>query len=350
MSVRVPQARLEEFARSILVAAGLDPGDASLCARAFVEADIRGVASHGVLHLPNLVRRIRLGLISTDARPRAVRDSTAAALLDGGHGAGPVVATAAMTVACEKAKQGGVGLVAVRNSSHFGMAVLYAEQASERGLIGVAMSNSAPILVPTGAVRPLLGTNPIAIAVSEGASSFRFDMGMGEVSMGELRVRRDGGQPLPEGVACDAEGRATRDPAEVLAGGGVRPAGSHRGFGLAMAVEVLAGVLPGASVASGVGSLFVDYDRPQGTGHLLLAIDPAAFGDAAAFHANLAGLMEEMRAGTGDADRALRLPGDGSARSSRESAIRGVALEPATMRALAELSRSFGVSMVGLAS
>lgn len=350
MSTRVPPGRLEEFARRLLVAAGMRGADASRCARAFVEADVRGVASHGVLHLPNLVRRIRLGLIATDARPRTVRESTATALLDGEHGAGPVVATAAMTLACDKAARGGVGLVAVRNSSHFGMAVLYAEQASERGLIGVAMSNSAPILVPAGAVRPLLGTNPIAIAVSEGASGFRFDMGMGEVSLGELRVRRDRGQPLPDGVACDAEGRTTRDPAAVLAGGGVRPAGSHRGFGLAMAVEVLAGVLSGAQVASGVGSMFVDYDRPQGTGHLLLAIDPGAFGDAAAFHAGLAGLMEEMRAGTGDADRALRVPGDGSARSARENAMRGVALEPATVRALAELSRSLGVSMVGLSS
>jgi LDH2 family malate/lactate/ureidoglycolate dehydrogenase len=350
MSVRVSAARLEAFARTVLEAASFEPGDAALCAHAFVEADVRGIASHGVLHLPNLVRRVALGLVSTAARPRAVRESAATLLLDGEHAPGPVVAWAAMRLACQKARSTGVGLVAVRNSGHFGMAALYAEQASEQGLIGVAMSNSTPLLVPAGAARPLIGTNPFAIAVADGGAGFRFDMGMGELSIGEVRVRRDAGELLPSGVAADAGGGPTRDPADVLAGGGVRPVGGHRGMGLALAVEVLAGVLPGAAVASEVGSLFVDYDRPQGTGHLMLAIDPGAFGDPRGFRERLAGLIGHMRAGSGDAARPLRLPGDRSVEHGRESRVHGVTLEPATHRALGELAGRFGVSMEGLGS
>ncbi|HVR29373.1 MAG TPA: Ldh family oxidoreductase [Thermoanaerobaculia bacterium] len=261
-SVRVPAERLRRHVAAIFERLGLPEDDASTAAEVLVQADLMGVDSHGVSNYIQLLYEpgLRRGTIEPRPRIEVVAETPISALVDGGGGLGLVVGARAMAIAIEKAGAAGVGLVAVRNSRHYGAAGIYSRMAIERDMIGLSLTNSDQLVAPTFGRESRIGTNPIAVAVPAGVEApFLLDMATSTVPLGKIMLARRHGVALPEGWAADEQGIPTSDPGtafralRLLPLGGTYEQGSHKGYGLGVVVDILSGVLSGAGVAVGQG-------------------------------------------------------------------------------------------------
>ena len=304
---------------------------------------MRGTDSHGVARLPVYIERLRAGVINARPRPSVLRRDGAVAVVDGDQGPGQVAAVFATDVSIELARGHGAGVVVVRRSAHFGAAAYYAMRAAEQGLVAMAMTNTEPLVIPHGGAEPALGTNPICLAAPSAGGVFNLDMATSQVAMNRVWNARDEGRPIPEGWGVDAEGRTTTDAAAVVSG---MPLGGYKGYGLALMVEVLCGVLAGAGVREGVGELYGGTAAPQDTGHFHLAIDPERTVGRDRFAAVLEGLLGELRAipPAPGFDEVL-VAGDPEDRARAERERSGVPIEPALWGTLGALSEELGVSV-----
>jgi LDH2 family malate/lactate/ureidoglycolate dehydrogenase len=338
--VRIAAEQLRATCITILEKAGLPPGDAANAADCLVQADLRGVDTHGVIHLPMYVRRIKLGLTNPHPRLVILRETAATALLDGDHGLGQVVALRAMEQAIALAERSGVGLVGVRNSTHFGMAAYFAMMALEWDMIGLVVNSGRAAMPPWGGSEARIGNNPIAIAVP--ASQERpivLDMAMSVSARGKIkRALRQGG-PIPADWATDRFGQPTTDAAQALAGF-LNPLGGPKGYGLALINGLLAGVLMGGAFAWEMGSLYDDLDRPQRVGHLLAAIAIDSFMPVAEFKARIDELVREIR-GCPPAPGIERvyLPGEIEFECHEQRSRDGIPLPEALWSELREMAR-----------
>ena len=240
--------------------------DARIAADVLVEADLRGIDSHGVARMSRYVSGIQGGMMRPKATPRVVHETPCTATIDGDAGLGQPVSHRAMQLAISKAREHGVGFVAVRNSNHFGIAGYYAMMALNEDMIGICTTNTEVIVVPTFARNAMFGTNPIAIAVPTGKERpFVLDMSTSTVTRGKIEVHARLEKPIPLNWATDERGVATDNPAQVLqnivnrSGGGLLPlggaleeSGGHKGYGLAIAVEIFSALLSGALYADRV--------------------------------------------------------------------------------------------------
>lgn len=343
----IPADRVHRQILAVLAAWGMAPDLAATTAEAMVETDLMGIDSHGLSMLMMYETLRDEGQLDLAARPRVVRRNAATALVDGAAGLGHPVAAMGMELAVELALGGGVGAVGVFNSHHFGAAGYYARLAARRGVIGLVMTSARSVLVvPTRGGVPMLGTNPLALVAPAGReAAFVLDMSSSTVAGNKVKVYDLNGKPMPEGWVVDGEGRPVTDAAEGMAylfrraEGGLTPlggdesGGGHKGYGLALMVQILAGTLTG-------GALSVLRDRtrkagePDNIGHFFLAIDPAAFRPAEAFEEDLGTLLETLRA-TPPArpDRPVLIPGDPEAASRAERLAAGIPV-PETLRAL----------------
>ncbi len=264
-TVRVDHEKLTDFATRVFVALGVPEEDARVTADVLVVADLRGVDSHGVARLRRYVQGIRDGVMIPRPAIQVVHETPATALIDGGAGLGQPVGQRAMRLAIAKAQAVGAGFVAVRNSNHYGIAGYYAMMALEAGnLIGMSMTNADVLVVPTFGRDAILGTNPISVAAPAGRERpFVLDMATSTVPRGKLEVYDRLGKEMPVGWATDERGLDTTDAGRVLrnfksrAGGGLLPLGGagellsgHKGYGMALLVDILCGVLPGAAYAN----------------------------------------------------------------------------------------------------
>ena len=236
---------LHEFATRCFQAAGMHAEDAALVADSLIAAELRGVTSHGLIRLPVYLQNLKDGLVDPTARPTLAADGPAVAVLDG-HGAmGQVASKQGMGIAIERAAANGIGAVAVRNSNHFGAGAYWAMLALPHRMIGIAMTNGAVAMAPTGGVTPMLGNNPIAVASPAGGElPIVLDMAMTMVARGWIKLAALRDQPLPDGWALDAQGRPTNDPNAAL-DGSLLPVGGYKGYGLSVIVELLAVCCPG---------------------------------------------------------------------------------------------------------
>lgn len=295
-ALRVSADNLRTWTASILGQNGIPPADAECVADVLVAADLRGVDTHGVfLSLRNYVDRINRGLIKREPTIRRIRESTATALLDGDMGFGHLAACEAIHLAMAKARDCGVGIVSVANSTHLGMVGYYPLIAAAEDMIGVAVSNTAPIAVPTFGVKPMLGSNPISIAApAHKYAPFLLDMATSVVAGGKIQTALLDGLSLPEGWLVDSQGKSQEDPAQFLKDGFLLPLGgdhlrgSHKGYGLAVAVDILCGILSG----SGYGATMA---RGQNH-HLLVALNIAAFQPLDSFKLMMDNMIEALRA------------------------------------------------------
>jgi LDH2 family malate/lactate/ureidoglycolate dehydrogenase len=311
-------------------------------AETLVWTSLRGVDSHGVARVPVYAERLRSGVLNGRPRPSVVRRDGAVAVVDGDHGPGQVAAVVATDLSIELARQHGVGVVSVRRSGHYGAAGFYAIRAAEAGLIGVSMTNTEPLVIPYGGVEPALGTNPIAFAAPAGDGTvFDLDMATSQVAINRINNARDEGRPIPEGWGVDEQGEPTTDPAAVKS---AVPLGGYKGYGLALMVEVLCGVLAGSGVRYGVGDLYSGGEQRQNTGHFHLAIDPERTVGREQFAGVLAGLLDELRAikPASGFDEVL-VAGDPEVRARAARERSGVPIEPALWAALRALSDELGV-------
>jgi LDH2 family malate/lactate/ureidoglycolate dehydrogenase len=309
-------------------------------------ADLRGRHTQGLTRLPNFVERLSKGLIRSPAAMVWQEVGPAAALLDAGHGLGHVAGRRAILRAVELACVQGVGLVAVRHSNHFGAASYYCALAAEAGCLSFNYTNAFPKVAPYGGRKPILGTNPIAFGCpTRGAGPLLVDLSTGALSGGEARSTGDKGERLPPGVALDAEGRPTQDPA-ALKVGCLLPVGGARGFALGLMVEVLSGVLTGAAVGKEVGSLFSTWDRPVNVGHLFIAVHIERFLPLSEFLDRLDRLLTWIAATPPqEGFEAVRIPGDIRVQLAEKYMREGIPVAQESVDPLMQLARRFNLPL-----
>jgi len=303
--ITIPERKLKDFCNSVWIKLGVPEKDAETTTDVLVLADLRGVDSHGVARLPRYYTDLKNGWTKPTDESRIVRETKATAMIDGGQSLGQVVGRKGMEVAIKKAKDTAVGIVSVRNSHHYGIAGYYSLMALEHDLIGVSMTNAAPLVVPTFGRTAILGTNPISLtAPASKEQPFVLDMATSVVPRGKLEVYDRLKKTMPMGWAVDTTGTGTPDPHIVLdalsrrLGGGILPLGGegeehsgHKGYGLALMVDVLSGVLSGSATGLGVD---VDKAKPN-VGHFFMAIDPAAFRPLDEFKRDMDRLARELK-------------------------------------------------------
>ena len=312
--VEINTSRARLYLTDLFVAAGAAGDAAATVAEALVEADVQATSSHGMLQAPTYLRRLRAGTISGTADLTRVHESGAVTVFDAGLALGHAVARQAMGHAIASARTHGMGAAAVRSATHFGIAGRHARVAADAGLIGIAMCNSRPMLPAPGGSRPVVGNNPLAIAVPiAGRPPIVFDMAMSAVAMGKVRLAAERGEAIPEGWALDASGRPTTDAADGLRGM-LLPAAGAKGFGLALMVDFLC-ALAGGSAGVELSPMYGNPATPADCSWLLLAIDPTHFALAEPYAERVAALAAAILA-----DEGAALPGDRKLAAERDAA------------------------------
>ncbi len=343
-SVCIPAPDLIATTARVFGALGLPDHAAAAVAEGLVDADMRGIPSHGLMLVPMYAERIRAGSVSTATEAAMVTDLGAIAVLDAGNALGILSGDQAMALAVERARRFGIGAVAVRHAFHFGGAFRYAMAAAEVGLIGIAAANTRPLIPAPGGARAVVGNNPLAIGVpSGGAEPIVLDMALSEAALGKIRLAAAEGREIPPTWATDANGTPTTDPETAIAGL-LLPAAGPKGYGLALMVDVLTGVLSGGGFGAGVQGLYADTSIPNDCAHLFLAIDPGAFGDADAFVARIDELASQVTASpTAPGVERVLLPGQLEAERQAAARTDGVRVERSVIDKLHELAASLGV-------
>jgi len=263
---------LRSWTTRILRQTGASEEAADVTARLLVDTSRRGLDSHGVVFLSFYLPRLRAGTTRGDARPEIAVDLPALALVDGHDGLGAYVASFAMELACDKAASAGAAVVVVRRSSHFGAASCYAELAARRGFVGLVLSNSDPGMAPAGALGPILGTNPLALAAPAPTDVLlpSLDIATSVVAQGRIILASRAGTTIPGDWAIGPDGHPTDDPDEALAGS-VLPMGGHKGLGLAFMIDVLTACIGGSLLSADISGDPAS-PTPQDTGHFFLAV------------------------------------------------------------------------------
>jgi (2R)-3-sulfolactate dehydrogenase (NADP+) len=327
-----------DAARSLVIEvfeqAGMPKDLAEPAARALVDAERDGLASHGLARVPFYAAQMRTGKVVPTARPEVARDG-AVIRVDAGHGLAFAAIEAGAAAAREVVREQGVAIVSIAHSHHFGVAARAVEPFARVGLIALAMANSPAAMAPWGGKRPLYGTNPIAFACPRppsrngAAEPLVIDLSLSRVARGKVMLAQKAKKPIPEGWALDVEGNPTTDAAAAMAGS-MLPMGGAKGAALALMVELLTAGLTGSSYAYEASSLFDDQGPPPDLAHFVLVLDPARF--AGDFAARAEAMFEAI-----EAEEGARLPG---ARRFAERASRAERLEiaPDLLEALQTLA------------
>ena len=302
-SINYSYEQLKRFCTDAFVKFGFTNEESDIIVDVLLTSDMYGIESHGMQRLVRYHKGIEKGLIKIDAKPEIVFETPVSAVIEGHDGMGQLLGVKAMNIAIEKAKTTGMAVVTVRNSNHYGIAGYYAKMACREGLIGMSMTNSEAIMVPTFGRKAMLGSNPIAVAMPAEPYDFFFDSSTTVVTRGKLEIYNKLQKPLPEGWAFDANGKGTSDAGDVLknivakAGGGIMPlggefeqTGSHKGYGYGMFCEIFTSIL-----SMGLTSNHTHIGGKGGTCHGFIAINPAMFGDPEAIKEHLSTLLRELR-------------------------------------------------------
>jgi L-2-hydroxycarboxylate dehydrogenase (NAD+) len=284
---RIPVDIVHAFMTAVFEGLGVPAGDACLCADVLIAADLRGIESHGVSRLKYYYDRIVAGVQSTKTEVLVVKESETTALVDGQHGMGHVIAHRSMRLAMDKARQYGLGAVAARNSTHYGIAGYYPLMAVGEGMMGLTVTNARPAIAPTHSTEPMLGTNPIAFAApSDMGFPFCFDGATSITQRGKIEVAARAEKPVPEGWVIDTMGKPLTDAQRILGdlgqataallplGGAGELFAGYKGYDLATMVEILSAALCGGAFLKDLLGVSPDgARRPYMLGHFFLAID-----------------------------------------------------------------------------
>ena len=275
--MKIKHKKLNLLIKNIFIKYGLNHLHAKICSDALINAELVGAPSHGLSRLKMYCDRISKKVINPRPKIKVKKISQSIAHVDADNSIGFVAANIAIKTAINNAKKTGIGLVAVKNSGHYGLSGYYAEQAVKKGLMVMVFTNAPPAVAPHGALKSLFGTNPICFGTPTGTKvPFILDTSISMINRGKIRVAAREGIKIPEGVALDKFGRPTTDPKKALEGVQL-PIAGFRGSGLAWMVDILSGVFTGGNHAGKVKDPFTDFSGPQNIGHLFFVIRPNLF-------------------------------------------------------------------------
>ena len=356
----MPCAEAEKFSYAAFHAAGVPEKDARLCAKILIAADRRGVSSHGIGRITgHYITRIKNGIQQAVSNIEFVRKSGATCVIDGHHGMGMVIADAAMRFAIDRARENGIAIAVVRNSTHFGIAGYYTEMAAAAGMIGICGTNARPAVAPTFSTENMLGTNPLACAMpSDDPFPFSFDGATCVAPQGKIEMyERLGKDSIPAGWVIGADGKFRTDlkhingdiplhkAALVPIGGVGEVGGGHKGYGLAMIVELMSCALQQGTFLSALS-----HPTPEGkpglpkTGHFFIAINIESFTSLAEFRRTVSAVNAELRAArkAPGCDR-IYTPGEKAYLRSQEIEKRGIPIDVPLQKTLWQVNREYGL-------
>ncbi len=335
--LRVPYDELFETFERVLLKLQFQSNRAQLCARLFADASRDGVASHGLNRFPQFVRMIQKGLILVDAEPALVASFGALERWDGNSGPGNLNAHACMDRAIALSRKHGVGCVALANTNHWMRGGNYGWQAADAGVIGVCWTNTHPNLPPWGASDPRVGNNPLIIAVPRPQGHVVLDMAMSQFSYGALASHRLRGEQLPVEGGFDSAGRLTKDPAAIEATRRPLPIGYWKGSGLALLLDMLAGLLSGGLFTHQIPA---DPERESKLSQVFIAFDVSSRAQADDSARLVDEIIDHFHAPLPPLGPRVRYPGENVLQTRKENLASGVPVEPSIWREVQELSTS----------
>jgi LDH2 family malate/lactate/ureidoglycolate dehydrogenase len=327
-------------------AAGVPGENAEIFADTLVEADVFGKSTHGVSRVNIYIRRILKGLIDPVAGISFDRERDSVIAVDAGNGLGQVQAVHVLKRLISMAREKGVATATIRNSQHFGTLSYYGERVARENMILIAMTNSEPAMSPEGGCQAYFGTNPIAASfpTNRGFEIIRIDLSTSIVARGNIIAAHKRGDPIPEGWALDVKGRPTCDAGEALMGTVLTMAG-HKGYALALMVELFTGVLSGAAFGSSIGSMYKDMDRKQDVGHFFCVLDIEAFMDVSRFKGRVDRMIDEIKAcKKRPRVEEILLPGELSFSKALKNREQGIPIGEGTINEIQELCKELGVT------
>jgi len=336
--------KLRSVAEEVLKGLGEREENAKKVAEMLVRADARGISTHGVYLLNVMAMRVEGGQLRLPTDVRVISDRDATVLLDGGDGIGMVAAYEALNMAIDKARRYGIGMALIRNTNNVGCLGCYTEKAAENGMIAMMSSNAAPSMAPWGAAEKFLGTNPIAISIPGEDMNFTMDMATSVVARGKIREAQRKGASIPEGWALDAEGRPTTDPKEALEGT-LMPIGGPKGSALAMAVDIICGLLAGSGYGNQLKSFHI-LEGPTRVGASLIVVDVSYFTDLFEFKKRMRDYFETVKSlkkAVGVEE--IFIPGEIEFRREKESQERGIRIDDALASSINDLLAKLGSSL-----
>jgi LDH2 family malate/lactate/ureidoglycolate dehydrogenase len=342
MTVLVKHEPLRRFVSDVYERAGVPAVDAVLLSDSLVQADLWGHQSHGVLRTGWYLARLQSGVMKAVTEPKFVVDAGAVAVVDGRDGVGQVVSRFAAEDAIRRAKAHGVSAVAVRNSNHFGTCMYYTRMAAEHGCVMMLTTNGGPAIAPWGGRKKIIGTNPWSISCPAGRHSpLMMDMANTAVARGKIYLARQRRETIPPGWALNAEGEPTTDPQEAI-DGIILPMAGHKGYAIAVVVDMLSGVLSGSSFLSGVNGPYTDLR--SGAGHFFTAFNIEAFQAVADFSSRMEAFIAELKSvplakGVDE----VFYPGELEARNDLRFRREGIALPDDTIADLGRIGAKIGI-------
>lgn len=319
---------------------GMTEADARITAGILVRTDMRGIFTHGTVSLRRYVQQMRDGGVNPRAVPQVTSEGPAWALVDGHRALGMVAGHAGMMAAITKAKTTGVGMVGVRHSNHFGAASAYALMALDHQMIGLAMSNTDVVMNIPGGRGAMIGNNPLSYAIPAGAQpAMVLDIAMSTVAGGKVATMKHLGKPVPLGWLTDGDGQPTTDPGVFPSPGALTPMGGHKGYGLALLVETLAGVLAGAAMTTDIISWAKETHQPCDEGHSFIAVNVGAMMPFDRFQARMDELIARMRtAPKAKGAERIYVPGEMEYESEQTARQHGVPLTEMAVNSLKGLA------------
>ncbi len=328
---------------AMFAASGMSDTDAGLLAATLVHSDRRGVHSHGVLRIPDYVRKLTVDGVDPRGAPFVVSHRGGAIVVDGANSMGQIGGTFAMDKAIGAAGEQGIAFAALRGSNHCGALDWYTLRAVSAGMIGIAGTNALPTMAPWGGIDKIVGINPLSIALP-GADGrpFVLDFAFGATAHGKIRVYHQKGSDIPEGWAFDADGNPTTNTTAALAGL-IQPIGAHKGVALGMAIGMLSSLLSGAAYGTELGSM-VDGPTAGADGQFFLAIDIAAFTDPATFTERVDTIREQVHTSRRrEGVERLYVPGELEGAFEDEAARGGIVLAGQTINDILEQAEMLNV-------
>jgi len=346
---------LKEFCISAFSKLGVPKEEAEITSDVLVRADLRGIESHGVARLSRYIRRLKLNQMRAAAKLTVVKETPSTLLVDGENSLGQVVSYRVMEKCIAKAQSNGTCLATVKNSNHFGIAGYYAMMASDKNMMGISSTNAWPLVVPTFGREPLLGTNPISVAVPVARQPpFVLDMATSVVPIGKIEVYNRRGEPVPLGMAVDGKGRPTTSAKDILRAvydlkkGGLMPLGGleetagYKGYGLAVLVDILCAILSGASYGPNVGN--PQDPKPSDIGHFFGAVDIESFRPLNEFKEYMGKMTDSLRnSEKAEGQSRIYLAGEKEHEMEEERRKNGIPLYYKVYESLAEVARDVGV-------
>lgn len=343
MEINIKEQELRKFCENICLKVGLSQEDTFTFVDSLIFANLRGIDSHGIIRFPPYVKRLVEGGAKINPQIKKIKEESSMILLDGDSGMGQIVSMYAIKLAINKAKKMGISMVGVKNSSHFGAASYYSVKIAEANMIGFSMTNSLPVMVAWGGAKRVIGNNPISFAAPyEKGKPVVLDIAMSKVAGGKVRLAAKNKQKVPQNWIVDIQGKKTDAPNDFAKGGALLPFGEYKGYGLAVMIEILVGVLTGAGRLKEVKSWLKTPNAPIYTGHCFVAINIESFIPLEDFKERLDWVVKELKSSPlAEGSKGVFVPGEIEFEVEKRRKKEGIPISEQIWKDLQELSKDY---------